>query len=237
MSFSTVSDGAVPGFGKKGQYTFAVLDSLQAGIPRGDAWAVFAGDPGGNLRFAGRFADGAKFSGDGAMQTDGTVPLYFQRTDPPAESLGGTLRFSDKRGTNLTGDFLWNRLADANSAGFTVTSPIAGGRFIPPAAGKPVFTFPNPAAKILKATLASDLPGFPIKTLFTARGDRLEAAAPNANGFTLQFSPVTGKFGGSFNHPALGRCKVSGVFLPQANRVRGNFTGGGGSGSFKLAPR
>ena len=232
------SDGGAAGpssFGLKGRYTFAVPDSHQPGIPRGDAWAVFAGNSLGHLRFIGRFADGAKFSGDGEMQPDGAVPIYILRTDAPAESLGGALRFSDVRGTNLTGNFTWTRFAGGN--GFAVTSPIVGSRFVPPAAGKPIFTFRNSAAKIVKATLAADLPGFPKKQIFNVSANRIEAVLPNANGFVLQFSRTTGQFGGTFNHRTLGRCKVSGVLVQPANAVRGNFAGGGASGSFLLAPR
>ncbi len=231
---SVRDDAGPPTFGKKGRYTFAVPDSRQPGIPRGDAWAVFAGNPLGRLRFVGRFADGAKFSGDGEMQPDGAVPVYIQRLDAPAESLGGVLQFSDVRGTNLTGNFTWTRFA---GAGFAVTSPIVGSRFVPPTDGVPIFKFRNSAAKIVKATLAADLPGFPKKQIFNVSANRIDAALPNANGFALQFSRTTGQFGGTFNHRTLGRCKVSGVLVQPANAVRGNFAGGGVSGSFLLAPR
>ena len=222
------NDSAQPPFGRKGRYTFAVPDSRQPGIPRGDAWAMFAGKADGRLRFAGRFADGAAFSGDGEMQQDGTVPLYLVRLDPPAESLAGALRFSDGRGTNLTGDFTWTRFGNAN--GFAVTSPIVGGRYIPPDAGEPIF-------KTAKAILFADIPGFPKKQFFDGSADGIEAASPNANRFVLEFSRATGYFGGAFDHRTLGRCKVSGVFVQPANAARGNFKGGGVSGSFLLAPR
>ena len=211
-------------------------DSLQAGIPRGNAWAVFAGNSLGRLRFIGRFADGGKFSGEGAMQADGVVPFYVQRpSSAPAESLGGALRFSDPRGTSLTGNFTWARFAGANQ--FAVTTPIVGSRFVPPAAGQPIFAFRNSAARIVKARLAADLPGFPKKQIFNVKPDRLDAAPPNANGFVLGFSRATGQFGGSFNHRTLGRAKVSGVFVQSENAARGNFFGNGASGSFLLAPR
>ena len=216
-----------PQFGRKGRYTFAVPDSRLPGIPRGDAGAVFAGSADGRLRFTGRFADGAAFSGDGEMQADGVVPLYIVRLDAPAESLAGALRFSDTRGTNLTGDFTWTRFAGAN--GFAVTAPIIGGRYIPPADGKPIFIK-------AKAILFADIPGFPKKRFFDVSADSIDAVPPNADHFILQFSRTTGQFAGAFDHRTLGRCKVSGVFVQPANAVRGNFSGGGVSGSFLLVP-
>jgi hypothetical protein len=66
---------------------------------------------------------------------------------------------------------------------------------------------------------------------------RIEAANPGAAPFLLQFSRTTGRFAGSFDDRAFGRCSVNGVFVRPANAVRGNFAGRGVSGSFLLAPR
>lgn len=242
-TWSVAADGVryngdrVPPFAKGGRYTLAVLESRDPQVPRGDAWAVFAGEPEGRLRLTGRFADGERFFADAQVQPDGTLPLYALRQDAPVEALAGVLQFTGDRGGQLRGELTWTRFPGKNDAGFSVTSSVRGGRYRPPPAGKPLLRFPENTSRQASATLLSQLQGFPWKQTFRVGASGFFPSDPQDDRISLQFARSTGKLTGSFDHPTLGPGRIGGVLLQQENMVRGNFSGTGFSGGFRLIPR
>ena len=242
-TWSVAADGVrydadrMPPFGKGGRYTLAVLESRDPQVPRGDAWAVFAGEPEGRLRLTGRFADGELFSADAQVQPDGTLPLYALRESAPLEALAGVLRFTGDRRGELHGELTWTRFPGKNDAGFSVTLSVRGGRYRPPPFGAPLLRFPGNATPQARARLISNLSGFPLRQIFDVQASRLVPVDPKDDRISLQFARSTGKLTGSFDHPTLGAGRIGGVLLQQENMVRGNFSGNGFSGGFRLIPR
>jgi len=226
---------------KGGRYTLATVDSQFLGVPRGEAWAVFAGAPDGRLRLVGRFADGQSFSGDARVESRAwprdSLGLYLLRQTPPIEALAGRLFFSGDGLRELEGSLLWTRFPTKNDPGFSWFSVVRGGRYHPPGKHETILEFPENAARRARARLYSDFPGSPWSQMFYVKADGLFPLDPQNDRVTLQFSRSTGKFTGSFDHPTRGRCRVSGVLSQQENLVRGNFSGNGISGGFRLIPR
>jgi hypothetical protein len=224
-----------------GRYTLATVDSQFLGVPRGEAWAVFAGAPDGRLRLVGRFADGRSFSGDTRVESRAwprdSMALYLLRQTPPIEALAGRLFFAGDGFRELEGSLLWTRFPTQNDPGFSWFSLVRGGRYHPPPEHETILEFPAIAARRARARLYSDFPGSPWSQMFYVKADGLFPLDPRNDRITLQFSRSTGKFTGSFDHPTRGRCRVSGVLLQQENLVRGSFSGNGISGGFRLIPR
>jgi len=226
-----------PPFARNGHYTLAVLESRNPQVPRGEAWAVFAGDAEGRLILTGRFADGELFSGATQVQPDGTLPLYLLRASRPVEALAGTLRFDTVTGHGFEGELAWTRLPTDDDAGFSVFSSVVGGRFHPPAENERILNFPDAERQLAQLKLFSNVQDFPVKQTFLVGTRRLAPLIPKYDDISLQFSRTTGQFTGSFNHPTLGLCYITGVLLQQENIVRGNFFGNGFSGGMRLTPR
>ena len=215
-----------------GRYTLVAADAQTAGIPRGHAWAILRGDSSGTLRLAGRFADGVPFAGDALLQTDGSAPLYFQRTSPPVETLAGLVQFS---GTRFSGEATWTRIPMVT--GFTAKTSIVGSRVRFASAAQPVFRFTDPSIPRARALLFADSPRFPRQRILQVGRDAILALPAGTDRFRLNFSSGTGLFFGSFVHPAFGPCRISGVLMQSENAAYGNFFGGEVSGSFQITPR
>ena len=223
-----------PPFATGGRFTLIVPDAHQSGVPRGDAWVMFAGSPDGHLRLTGSFADGHPFIGDATMQPDGTLPLYLARSRAPAEYLAGTLQFAANK---IDGPLMWTRIGSDAFDGFSAASSARGSLFKPPKDGTPIFKFTDPARPHAVATLTADDLGLSLHHSLDITLGRIFVRDPAADGFRLRFSRTTGRFTGGFTDPSLGSARIGGVLLQRDNVVRGNFFGGDFSGVFLLIPR
>jgi hypothetical protein len=227
---------ALPDMARAGRYTLVVPEAQLTGVPRGEAWAIFSGNSAGRLRLVGRFADGAPFAGATFLQPDGSAPVYLLRRAPVVETLAGTLQFSGAGGAQVDGPLTWQRSASAGSAAFTATSQATGARFNPPPPRVAIFQFSNSAVPRATATFTADEPGFPLDRTVAIGLQQLRVFAPPVENFHLGLSRSTGLCLGNFRHATLGPCRIGGVLLQSENVVRGNFSGAGKSGVFRLTP-
>jgi hypothetical protein len=197
-------------------------------IPQGDGYATLTVVANGSGALAGTLADGTAISGTMPFSKFGTWPWY-KLLYANKGACVGWLSISSSNTVNAVVDwFKPNVTSGRYAAGFNTALTLSGTR-VPPSSG--VGTW--------QLTLGGgELPSNLVRNA-TITGTGAAIVTP-VDGYKLKLkvTPTTGKFTGSFLHPATKKTvSFNGLFLqPPENEAGGFFLGPNTSGAVTLEP-
>jgi hypothetical protein len=218
-------------FSRPSAGTFTILlphNPADAGssFPQGDGYAVLKINAAGQISGNGALADGSKLKLKGTVSMDGRWPVFVALYGGSGV-LSGMVSFVRVGGVDtLTGDVSWSKPSGRKGKfypnGFTTHLVPMGSRY----------TAPPVAQATQEVSLEDGNLSAPVD-LVVSLDERFKATAP----VKLTINSKTGKFTGSFAHPATGKtAKFSGVVLQQQNFGGGYFLGTNESGAVALTP-
>lgn len=202
-----------------------------ATYPQGEGFALVKLSPAGVAAWSGKLADGTALTGATTVGREGHLLLHallYRKTG----SAQGWHRLNAATGDLDSLTFDWYKGAPAKPAtkgGYRLGFPrhdlvLAGGTYLPPAAGSLLFGLPESAAP---APLRLDFRHGALAALLSQELQLLAGSklAPFTSAFALKFSPwnpAKGLFGGSFLQEGR-KGLFSGAFVTRLNRGAGHF--------------
>lgn len=221
-----------------GRYT-AVLAarSGEDDRPRGSGFATISISATGVATVAGCLADGTPFSFAGAVSKSGELPLYFQAARG-ISTVHGRTAFYETNVLDLGGSLVWKKSARSSDAfypgGFTTVLPVVGSRYAAPPRGARVLDLPNTSPNVTAGIGDGNLDES-LTLPATVLPNHTVTSTPGSPKLSLKFEAGSGKFTGSFFHPAAkGTRGISGVVLQKQNAAFGFFRGVSECGWFSL---
>ena len=240
-----------PPAGYKGLYNFGLevpaTTPVDLSIPQGTGYGSFTVPPAGTaFTTAGRLADGDTYTSSSLLGPDGDIAVF--TVLPSKGSLVGLLKINLGTGPAFNdnvlteGTLTWSRPASTSTsastykAGFGPLSLTAeGGKYIGPVAPAIVMDKTAGTDNASLAFFDANIGGPPSRAdrlVTLTAGTRLSIAAAGSTLTTLNLTPATGAFSGSFiltdNHPFLtGAPQIKrattfqGLIVPTTNGPRG----------------
>ena len=242
----------VDGQGNQGRFTvaFPVLTAPNRGLPadaypQGDGWGGLSIGLDGKATLVGQLADGSKITASSFL-TEGNRVAFHALLQGGKGSISGRARYQNLATSDADGtDFLWFRPAQTgprpaalypNGWPGGIEVDFEASRLV--AKAVPYLPALTPAAA--DGNLLALFDALPPKALnLNPRLQLLPAATPDAHQFKATVQAASGRWSGSFVHPANGKkTSFQGVLLQKSGRATGFFLGPTGSGlaSFRLAP-
>jgi len=211
-----------------GKYTM-VIRGGDAG-PAGDGIGTLIVDAAGAVNFSGTLADGTKVAQKSVISREGYWPLYANLYKGGGVLLGW-VEFENKSTSDLAGQVVWSKRADALAAsypaGFVNELNTVGSRFTAPAPGQKVLNLDSGQLTFSGANLAS-----PVDIALNLGANNVVTGDA---ALKLTFSTQLGTFKGTAT-PAPGAVAFQGVVLQKANQGGGYFLNASQSGKVRLSP-
>lgn len=212
-----------------GKYTFAIPgNSDPADGPVGNGYGSITVSTNGTVALTGNLGDGTKQAQaltSVSITPQGMWPLY-EPLYTGHGALIGWVNLTNTPGviTNLTGDLVWTKEANATNVfypgGFTNGVQLVGSGYVPPIAGSRAL-----GAPVTSVVLAgADLPAASTNGVTLTLQNTLLISAPNPYNLKLTLVPSTGLFSGSFINPTTGVTNLlNGAVLQNQNLGAGEF--------------
>lgn len=227
-----------------GRYNFRLPGSGGATEPHGTGWLSATLSPSGKLRFAGVLPDGTSTLFSSQLRVDATALVNVALYRNPKGSFSGKITFAPMASSDATATFRQIKPMQVTptplfNAGFDIMINSDGQRFIAPAKGVRMLSFPtNPLADFTFSE--GDLAASITQTMRVAANDKVLVEPPmNPALAALTFTPnrSTGLFSGSFTPTAGTKRNYRGVILIKTNEGAGFFTGPTQTGTFSYQPQ
>lgn len=224
---------------EEGNYNTLVVPLVlqpPAEIPAGNGFLVvkILGD--GQVRYAGKLADGTPVSGASILRGDGQMP-FFSLLYKKGGSLRGYLsRASAKIDPDVEGLAYWTRPADAKAklfaAGFNTSRPFHGYRYTR-LERQAALELPGRVPNVQLTLQEGDLETTTVPGILAENNRYTPEAGPL--GLKLAIATATGLLKGSFIHPTTGkRMSIFGITLRPTNYAAGYFLGPTEGGDVRL---
>ncbi len=220
-------------FAKVGRYTVSLPPRAggSGSLPQGDGFATLTISATGHATLVGALADGTPFTVGGGVSKGDTlafhVPLY-----AGAGAITGQLVLRESAVSDLDGSLHWVRPAQPGrrfyAGGFQADQPIVGSRYTAPAAGTPVVEVEAAENNSRLLLGGGDLDPAVVHVQPTTldTDNHISLESPILQGLRVTIQPATGRFSGSFIHPATGvATKLHGVIFQKQNAGFGYFLG------------
>lgn len=195
-------DGAAP---QARRYTMRLPGSDDPVVaPGGEGYALIKVDSRGKVAASGALADGAKFSRNATVSTNGWWPFYVALNDGRGAVIGW-LNFA-KVATNdmVSGDLLWVRPVNDERQyypnGYSGTIAASGARYDAPSSGALALNWSDGVFRLTGGNLSSAVSNH--VALGASGFDGNTGAITN---LTFSLERKTGAFRGKFIHPVTGR--------------------------------
>ncbi len=182
---------------------FNLISSLPT-APYGHAYLIALTARNGVASISGRLPDGISITWSGALETDGSLPM-FVRLYGNGGSLSGTVTIDSSSHSVPGSSVKWVRPASYSDkqfpAGFTQDMLVAGVAYSAPLAGTRVMNLASSTFNA-KAAWTPDALTLPTEVTFTVNANNSLLVPANPQGLALTLSPATGLWTGSFRVPA-----------------------------------
>ncbi len=219
----------------EGRHTLILREPAGSGSAKGHACMKVRA--GGTASLTGHLSDGRAFSQGVVLSKTGLFPLY--STLGKSGALAGTLSISQGDGS-MEGNVLWSRKPcprdTCSPEGFEVILSTTGGRYTAPQAGSPALAVPSGENNLLVQFADGNLAAAVVQNATLRPDNKIHIATPLLSKLSLAMTTATGRFSGSFIHPASQRlCRFKGVLLQSQNSGSGHFSGQNKSGSVEFS--
>jgi YD repeat-containing protein len=209
--------------------------SANAGIPQGDGIATVTVDTRGNVRLAGRLADGARVTLGAGLSSEAEWPLFAMLYKNQG-FIAGTVAFdSDPGVSEFAGTLDWLKPDTAGPVhpdAFVTELSLIGSRYSQPPKGTRVLNFANAPPNASFHADGGNLAA-PLDKAITLEITNRFSIPAGAEKLTLKLKLPTGMLGGSFIDNGRKRT-IQGVIFQEQNRGSGFFLGTSESGSIEL---
>jgi uncharacterized repeat protein (TIGR03803 family) len=219
-----------------GRYTFvlAPADSSDPTVPQGYGYGTLTVTTTGSGHMQGVLGDGTTISETVPISWYGTWPLY----DSLYKNRGSCIGWVTVDTNNTLGATMdWFKLPVATDlfyrGGFTTTVALTGATYLSPTAGVPSVAGTN-TVTLGGGNLTSDI----VKSVGIDAHGKVTVFSPGSDKLTLNITPATGQFSGSFLNPAIAEktFKFNGLLLQTDNSGAGFFLGTNQSGFVTVEP-
>lgn len=216
-----------------GNHTLLLLGSSGDLAPEGDSYGTASVDAAGVVKLKAYLADKSSITGKVPLSKNGQWPLYAPLYGGKGALLGWAT-FSDQPSTDFEGVMSWIKPAIPGPAlypdGFSSEAALLGSRYTP-ASGNTnrVLNFSN--AVVLVS--GGNLPASYTNDVLLGASGKVTNSGPNS--LTMNFTPSSGLFSGSFVPAGVAKgVAFRGVALQKANIAGGYFLGTNTSGRIAL---
>lgn len=218
-----------------GNYTMVLPGAYgSTNEPAGDGYGTLTVSKAGVISLQAVLADGTKLAPSATLLNSGLWPLYASLYSGQGV-LFGWLTFTNAAG--LGGSLAWLKpvaTPGAYAAGFSVTVPALGARYLPPGKGTNVLGLTASTNLTLALTGGGLTQDITNRIALAANGRVTMLSGPK---LSLTFTPVTGAFAGSVLNPASSSPILFGGVVSQSERTgSGFFLHNGQSGQVRLEP-
>jgi hypothetical protein len=218
-----------------GMYTLIFPGNIQdSSCPRGDGFATVKVDAGGGIQLSGTLADGTKITQNSALSKQRIWPLYVSLSGGSGLVLSW-IQFTTENSNDLEGHLIWVKpptiAAKTYPRGFTNEIPAMGAVYHAPTAGTRVLSMSQGALILNGGSLQE-----PITNAITL-GLNNRVTTPSGSKLTVNITPSTGLFKGSFLNPETRKTMpFQGMILRKSSVGVGYFLDAGLSGEVYLSP-
>ncbi len=221
-----------------GRYTVALpADPQNADAPSGSGYSTLTVSTAGVAVFSGALADGTAIAASATVSRDGVLPLYSPLYSAKG-SFFASLTLPAPEGGVIAGSYRWTKpelpKSRIHPSAIAIVSPIIGSRFIAPLSTQTIPTVTATPGNVVIELTGGNLDGF-AQSATLAANNRVSISVPLVRGLNVSINRTTGRFTGSFIHPAIKAWRrFDGILLQTQNAGYGFFLGADAAGSVSI---